>query len=161
MKRINISTKTHPNTFTMVDDCDHQRLNRYKWYAVRQFNCLYAIRSFWRNGRQMTVRMHRFITDAKSGQIIDHRDGDGLNNTRGNLRQCSKSQNAMNSRIRNTNKSGFKGVCWHKRINKWYAQIQVKGKKVHLGYFTCIMKASKAYIAAAKKYHGEFAKVNF
>ena len=91
---------------------------------------------------------------------IDHADCDGLNNRRRNLRFADHSQNGQNTRRPSTNTSGFKGVCWHKRIRKWQAQIKLNGKKKHLDYFDTVEEAAAAYDKAAIELFGEFARPN-
>jgi hypothetical protein len=94
---------------------------------------------------------------------MDHADGDRANNRWNNLRQANKSQNGANSRRYASNTSGFKGVSRkrpsrHWRAPKWLAQISVNGKVIYLGYFDTPEDAHDAYIAAAKKYFGDFAR---
>jgi hypothetical protein len=94
------------------------------------------------------------------GFVIDHLDGNGLNNQRNNLRICTVSQNSMNRNKTVKNKSGFKGVIWWERNNTWKAEIRHNKNKIYLGYYKNIIDAAKAYNAAALKYHGEFANLN-
>lgn len=89
---------------------------------------------------------------------IDHIDGNPANNRWKNLREATDAQNARNSRIRSTNKCGLKGVNWHKARACWVAQITVDRKKVHLGLFDTAEEAHSAYVAAARKHHGQFAR---
>jgi hypothetical protein len=105
--------------------------------------------------------MHRVIMNAPSGMLVDHRDGNGLNNQKSNLRICNRKQNQQNRPMNSNNKSGYKGVCWNKRSNKWRSGIRVDNKDIFLGSFFCLVKAAKAYDEAAKKYFGEFAYLNF
>ena len=159
MKHINISTKTYPNMFAMVDDEDFEWLNQWKWRAGKDSNTFYASRtvSFGKN-----TKMHRQILGLTDPKIFgDHRDENGLNNTRGNLRICNDKENKCNRGKQKNNKSGFKGVYWGKKSKKWHAGIRINGKSIHLGTFFCLIKAAKAYDKAAIKYHGEFAHLNF
>jgi len=105
--------------------------------------------------------MHRIIMDAEKGEEIDHRDGNGLNNQRCNLRLCTHRQNLMNRR--KTHKrcsSKFRGVSWEKRSGKWCAQIMIHYRHIHLGYFDDEVLAALAYNEAATKHFGEFAHLN-
>lgn len=114
-----------------------------------------------RGGTTRKLALHTFIMDAKPGRIIDHIDGDGLNNQRSNLRlstQCGNNQNRGKSR---NNTSGYKGVYWHSHHDKWVASISSNNKRIYLGYFDDPIEAAKAYDAAAEKYHGRFGKLNF
>lgn len=106
-------------------------------------------------------KVHRLIFLWHHGWLppeVDHCDMDKQNNRIQNLRPADKASNSWNVGKRSTNTSGYKGVTWSKRFGKWYAQIKVNGKRVSLGYFHCPEKAHAAYIEAARKYHGEFAR---
>ena len=106
------------------------------------------------------VLMHRVIAGAKAGEIVDHKDGDPLNNTRQNLRLCSHAQNMRNSRRHTNNRSGFKGVYLDtsKAGRRWRAEIRVDGTKYSLGSHATPEGAHSAYCRAAKVLHGEFAR---
>ena len=104
--------------------------------------------------------MHREILKCPKGLFIDHINRNGLDNRKNNLRVCSKSQNMMNTLIPKNNTSGYKGVSWSKRDKKWMAYIKIKNKFNNLGYFNIKEQAALAYNDAAKKYHGEFARLN-
>ena len=111
------------------------------------------------NGRHELV--HRIVFLMHHGYLpmyIDHKDGDHLNNRIENLRAATASQNRMNSAVTSRNTTGVKGVCKGKRDGIWTAQICVKGKRMHLGTYTSIDEAAKAYKEAAIKYFGEFAR---
>jgi hypothetical protein len=106
--------------------------------------------------------LHRAIMHARKGKLIDHRNGDGLDNRRDNLRLATHSQNMCNRRktkLKTT--SRFIGVYFNRETNKWRAAIKCKGKKIALGRFVNEVEAAMAYDAAAKKYHGRFASLNF
>jgi hypothetical protein len=92
------------------------------------------------------------------GMDIDHINGDGLDNRWSNLRLATRAENIRNSRTKATNTSGFKGVSWHKRDRKWQAHIKINGRSKNLGLFEAPEDAHAAYVAAAQKYHGEFAR---
>jgi hypothetical protein len=96
----------------------------------------------------------------KKFELSDHRDRDGLNNQRRNLRPANYAENNRNSRRRVNNTSGYTGVYWQKQNKKWAVQIQVAGKHRHLGLFTNRIKAAKTYNRAARKFYGKFAKLN-
>lgn len=105
--------------------------------------------------------MHRVILGLPGEMDGDHRNGDGLDNRRSNLRPATAMQNSQNQGVRKTNKAGLKGVSWWGPLGKWKAGIQANGTPVHLGYFETPEAAARAYDAAARLYHGEFAKTNF
>ncbi len=123
----------------------------------------------YRNGRRddgcsFVITMHGEVARLVGLQIldcIDHRDGNGLNNQRHNLRPATTAQNSRNrGRCRN-NTSGYKGVTWYKPQRKWLASISIDGRRKHLGYFASKLDAALAYDAAAREYHGDFARLNF
>jgi hypothetical protein len=107
--------------------------------------------------------MHRFILGATDRKVkVDHKDRDGLNNQRYNLRPSTNGQNNMNSSKRSDgNSSKYKGVCWHKRYGKFQAGIKLNGRSKYLGMFTDELQAALAYDAAAREHFGEFALCNF
>lgn len=145
-----------------VDASDFLYLRNYKWYAQKNFDTFYARRSFTKNGRKKQISMHREIMNPAEDIIIDHRNQDGLDNRRSNLREATKAENNCNRKKRVKRFSSiYKGVSWNSEHNKWSADIMVNGKKIFLGYFDNEIDAAKAYDAAAKLYHGEFASLNF
>lgn len=145
----------------IVDAADYEYLNQWKWGATRPYRVWYAVRYIGKKGRGgFPLRMHREILSVSSpAQTIDHVNGDGLDNRRCNLRLASTRQNCYNVGARKDNKSGQKGVTWHKASRKWRAQIAVPGKIKHLGTFAEKAEAIKAYQLAAREVHGEFAKL--
>ena len=94
------------------------------------------------------------------GQLVDHENGNGLDNRRTNLRIATTSQNNRNTALRSTNSSGYKGVSWNNENQRWKAQIQTDGTKTFLGYFDDLLDAAQAYNDAALEQHGEFARLN-
>ena len=147
--------------FAIVDDEDYGELSKHKWCVDKTPYTYYAIRRVKRRGKCTTIRMHRFILNAKPGEDVDHRDSNGLKNTRDNLRICTRSQNVQNQRPRKDGSSRYKGVRWHKTAKKWQAQIVSNHKERHLGLFDNEIQAAQAYDIAAKELFGEFAYTNF
>ncbi|WP_120636202.1 AP2 domain-containing protein [Ruegeria sp. EL01] len=101
--------------------------------------------------------MHRVLM-GEPFQGVDHRDGDGLNNRRSNLRTADKSQNARNTGAHADNLSGLKGVSYSRQRRNWRAAICVRGKRKHLGVFDSPEEAHAAYVQAAHQLHGQFAR---
>lgn len=139
-----------------LEPADAWVLNGNKWVADKRKGRYYAVRN--RNGKR--EYMHRLVAGAKPGELVDHIDGDSLNNRRENLRLCTRRENTLNARGKNS-ESGYKGVARVKHLNKWSARIMVHGKNLYLGVFVDAKEAALAYDAAAKKHFGEFARTNF
>lgn len=148
----------------LVDDEDYDYLMQWKWKINNDGYAVAYTRDHLFPGHSRPIKiaslMHREIFKHPLNLIVDHIDGDRLNNTRVNLRICTQSENSKNRCVPKNNKSGFKGVCWSKRSGKWVAQLTANGRVMHLGLFTCPTAAALVYNAAAIKHHGEFAKLN-
>lgn len=145
----------------LVDDEDFDRLAPHKWYVRKdKHGKYYALRSAWGLMRK-TVYMHREIIGAPRGMIVDHVNGNALDNQRSNLRLCTNSENMCNRGKQTDNTSGYKGVTWNSHRRRWQAQIKLNGKMVQSGRFDTPEDAARAYDEAARKHHGEFAKTNF
>lgn len=143
--------------FALVDDSDFDWLNQYKWYAIKTRNGFKA-------ARLKTVLMHRVILGLRDPKILgEHRDGNGLNNQRSNLRTATKRQNEQGFiTLRAGKTSRFRGVYFHKHTNKWMARIQSGPEQsCYLGIFSDEVSAALAYDQASRKYFGEFACPNF
>ena len=137
----------------LVDDEDYECLARHEWRTLKNCNRYYAARS-------RSILMHRVIMNAQKGQEIDHKDGNGLDNRRTNLRFCTRSQNNQNRR-KTWGSSQYKGVSWWKRDNEWEVSIKHNKKQYHLGHYKDEIHAAKVYDAKAKELFGEFAYLNF
>lgn len=145
----------------LVDREDYEELSKYKWCAHKKLRTFYAVRNSTKDfrGKGHTIQMHRKIINCPIGMEIDHIDGNGLNNTRANLRVCTHSQNLMNIGKRSNNTSGFKGVSFDKQLKKWLASIHINCKQKNLGLFATAEDAYKAYCDACIKYHREFSNI--
>lgn len=150
--------------YALIDDEDYPRLKDFRWCFHRIEG--YAIATVYgvhptRPRGQTTLVMHRLVLNAPKGTMVDHVNGDKLDNRKANLRLCNRNGNAHNrGQPKTKNKSGFKGVTWHKRLNKWAARIGLNGEIINLGYFDDPKEAAKSYNKAALLYHGEFARLN-
>lgn len=146
----------------LVDDEDFDKLSKFKWSAIYGRHTCYAKRESQRiNGvRGTTIRMHQEIMNTHNGEFIDHKDGNGLNNQKANLRFCTNQQNRMNSNSVKGSTSRFKGVTWRKDYKKWRGQIVKDGKHFHLGYHDSEIDAALAYNNKAIELFGDYARPN-
>ncbi len=138
----------------LVDDEDYDRLNQLRWHANWTGRKWYAHRG------NKPICMHHLILDVDEGMEIDHRNGDGLDNRRQNLRVCTTQQNNFNRTVNKNNKLGIKGVSWHSQTKKFRAQIMCSGERIYIGGFDTAFSADVAYREAEKRYFGEFARIN-
>lgn len=139
----------------VIDSADYELVAAHKWYSHKSGNNFYA--KTFIDGK--CTYMHRLILDiTDANTVADHIDGNGLNNRRGNLRSCTKTQNMHNAKGKSNSKTGLKGVCYHSRDNLFNARIRVDGKRKSLGYFKTAEEAHAAYCKAALMYQGDFAK---
>ena len=153
MKTIELSQ----GRFALVDDKDFHWLNQWEWSAIRGRNTFYAIRRV-RPSTAGTL-MHRLIVGGGAdGALVDHQDGDGLNNQRANLRLSTNQQNVWNQGLRRNNTTGYKGVS--KRGSRYRAYVVVDGTQQHLGTFTTAEEAALAYNKAAAALFGVYARLN-
>jgi hypothetical protein len=148
--------------WTIVDQRDYYRFGQYKWNIEGNNGKFYAIRGAQISPKEIKlVRLHRVIMSAPEGLLVDHRNNDGLDNRRSNLRLATKSQNNTNRPKRANTSSRYIGVCYDKAHKCWYAQIVHQGKHKWLGTFDNEIEAARAFDRAAIEYHGEFARLNF
>ncbi len=146
----------------LVDDDMFDYLNQWKWQANQKQNKrFYAYRGKKIDGKYTMIYLHRFILNLTDKKIlVDHINMNPLDNRKENLRICTYSQNQMNKIVQKNNISGYKGVHFDKRTNKFFSYLTLNKKRYWLGYFIDPIDAAKAYNKAAIKFHGEFAKLN-
>jgi hypothetical protein len=142
----NIRTK-----IVSLDFLDYDKVKNFGW-CINGTGYVVA----WSSELQRMISMHRLILKCNDEMIVDHIDGNPLNNRRYNLRGVYPKQNAINQKLQSNNTSGHKGVHWHKGINKWIANIGVDNKLIHLGYFINIEDAIIARENAEKIFFKEF-----
>lgn len=147
---------TREGDVVQIDEIDFPAISQRRWRTFRSTkgNRLYAM-----TGHQ--TLMHRMLLSAGKGFSVDHKNLNGLDNRRENLRLATSSQQHANIEKQLNNTTGFKGVFFCKRDRIIYAKIAVQGKQIRLGTFRDVVSAAKAYDAAALNHFGEFARPNF
>lgn len=156
MKDIGVRLTLPCGRVALFDACDEELVAPYSWRSFVRPRTAYVVASH----HSLPVKMHRLILGAPDGVLVDHRDRNGLNNCRYNLRLATTSQNAHNQGARGGS-SQFKGVWWKPKVSRWRASITHERKKITLGHFVNEVDAARAYDAAALRLHGEFAVLNF
>jgi hypothetical protein len=147
--------------YTLIDNVDWPLVKRYRWRVEYIRSCFRAFTYIRVSGKTKTLYLHRLLMNPPKELVVDHINGDSLDNRRKNLRVCTTQQNSMNQGKKNKNTSSkYKGVCWIKRDKRWMAAIRAENRKINLGYYKDELEAVKAYNKAAKKYFGEFARLN-
>lgn len=150
----------HGGHFTQVDDDDFEWLSSFTWHTMKGHNTIYAATNMKRDGGgYSTAVMHRMVNRTPRGLHTDHIDGDGLNNTKANLRTATRTENARNRAPNRTGTSKAKGVHWNKRKQRWVASIRVNKNLMFLGLHKSEQAAAAAYAEAAAHHFGEFARI--
>ena len=148
--------------WVILDQQDYYRLRIFKWIVYGNGTNLYAIRhQLIEPNKTKTVYMHREIMNPPPDLVVDHRNCDGLDNRKQNLRFATHAQNTRNRRKKKNGSSQFLGVYFNKEKSTWDSQLMHNGKKIWVGRFDNEIDAAKAYDETARKYHGEFARLNF
>jgi hypothetical protein len=149
----------------LIDNEDFDLVMSKKWRPYKKDipkGRIYFICGQYNGKNNDTIRLHRLIMGCKKndGAVVDHINGNTLDNRKKNLRICTIGQNATNQAKRRSNTSGYKGVTWHKQDKLWQAQIMVNYKHIFLGLYEDPKEAYNAYCEASKKYHGEFSRLS-
>ena len=160
-----IAERVHPDgrvqlangSVCLFDPSDCPLVSQHVWIAIRSHRTTYA-RARTADGY---VFLHNLLMGKRNGFRVDHRNGNGLDNRRENLRWATGDQNAQNSHKAPNSKSGYRGVQQGTRSKKWEANISAGGVRHRLGYFATAEEAARVYDDAAKRFHGEFARLNF
>lgn len=169
-------TPTRLNLVTQIDDADYFYVNQCSWRfhkpSKQRLGYAACFYSDYSSGHcvQRFLFLHRFILALNGVTIgdklvVDHCDGNPLNNQKSNLRLVTQGENARNRIRHKNNRSGFRGVYHHSSGGKlkkaWRVEITVNGKRIQLGYFATPEEASHAYDEAARKHYGPYARLNF
>jgi hypothetical protein len=159
MKEISLTQ----NKVALVDDENYERLIQYKWFALKTKNNFYAVRNVVINDVRRSQQMHREIMGYtyKDGKMVDHKNRNGLDNRKENLRPADKMLNGVNCGMRSNNTSGYRGVYWDKWSRSWKAQIRVANVTKNCGRSLNVIEAARAYDCQAQKYWGDNAILNF
>jgi hypothetical protein len=150
----------------IVDPRDHGWCSEYRWILIpKPGKPGYARRNEWINKKTIGVYMHTEIWIRNNGPIsegltVDHEDQTTLDNRIQNLRLGSIAQQGFNKKPFVSNRSGYKGVSFQQRTQRYTASIRCSPKRIHLGYFDTAEEAARAYNEAALRLHGEFACLN-
>ena len=158
-RRINLGE----GLWAIVDWNVYYRICIYKWHAMGKRGLFYAVRKVKISETEIiTMSMHRKIMNAPDDLLVDHQNRNKLDNRLANLRLATFSENMCN-RIRDKSKASSKyiGVSFNKRSKRWVCRIGHDSKSIWLGTFDNEIDAAKAYDEAAKKYHAQFAQLNF
>ena len=159
MPEITIASKTHGICIIYFDPEDADLVAQRSWYITKRHQTFYAATHGRTPDNKKTIMyMHKLIATYA---IVDHRNGNGLDNRRENLREATRHGNGQNRRKHIRATSQYKGVCWNKHDKRWRAQITLEGKNIYLGGYKDETEAALAYDTAALKHYGLYARTNF
>lgn len=142
----------------IIDDEDYEIVSKHNWRAYKDKNTYYAITRYEHTPPYSQISLHRFIMNDPEGMVVDHIDGNGLNNKKENLRIVTRQQNNSHRlNMMSNNTSGYRGVYWKKHPhNRWLSCIRFNSKLIHLGYFDTKEEAARAFNEKARELFGEY-----
>jgi hypothetical protein len=148
--------------YSLIDSWNIDEVQEWNWCAMdtKSSRTIYAGRHIKipKTRKSICIKLHCLVLPPDKGLMIDHINGNGLDNRRSNLRMCTHAQNKQNVAMTSFNTTGFKGIAWNKNLQRWHAKIQVNGVNHSLKYHYTKEAAHAAYCEAAKRLHGEFAR---
>jgi len=148
--------------WSILEQDDYYRLKDFKWVVYGNGRNLYAVRLKLVGAKQTTLlSMHREIMQPRDDRVVDHKNCNSLDNRRSNLRFATHAENMHNRRKRKNATSQYVGVFFRKDSSKWVSKIMIGRKRIQLGRYDSEIEAARAYDEGARKYHGEFARLNF
>jgi hypothetical protein len=159
--RIPLHSRKHPDLFAIVDEEDYERVSQHRWGVEKGKNTFYALSRRKYETAGQNLRMHRLVVECPPDMLIDHRNGNGLDNQKQNLRICTNTQNMQNQRKQHRGSNTYKGAYWEPGRRRWRASIAVNGKTMHLGHYATEEEAARAYDRKAIELFGDFARINF
>jgi len=170
-REIIIESKKYGNHTVLIDEEDWEKVSQYNWHLRYNRGVFYAITNIphpdggflgsTRAKRRSTLQIHRLIVDVPQGLVVDHKNHNGLDNRKSNLRVCTPAENARNRRLAKKTASGYKGVRRNGSDNCWQARIRIGKKLRNIGCFATAEEAALAYDAKALELFGEYAHLNF
>ena len=153
-----IISKKHGTHTVFFDDEDSSLINSFTWYVYKGYSTFYARTRIRRHGiPNNTITMHRMILDVPMDKMVDHRDGNGLNNKRDNIRICTDAQNMCNKKVITKKYSNFLGVF--RSGDKWIAGCR-SNSILHRRTYDTEKEAALGYNEMAIQFHGQFARLN-
>lgn len=156
---IKINNERYGNFEVLIDNDDVDRCKSFTWYINK--HDIKAEKDYFYVVGSNRILLHRFIMNIDdSNQIVDHINGNTLDNRKEKLQICTVKENSRKSQFRCNNKSGHTGVTWYSKTNKWMAYIKVDYKFKNLGYFEDIDEAIEARRKAEIKYFGDFKPIS-
>jgi hypothetical protein len=161
-KNLQIATINIDGNIVKFDIEDWDLVHEYQWRVSSDSNNPYVYSSRHKTINRIHMSMHRLVMGKKEYDkcMIDHIDGDGLNNCKSNLRFCTASQNQANRKLSKNSKTGMKGVIYNKQTKLYVVHICKDRKHYMLGVFEDKIEAARAYDIKALELYGEFARTN-